>query len=330
MMTRPLLRWPVDAAAICGRIVGTRADLKIVLKTRNERELIEKWILHHLPIAGPGGLVIFDNGSTDPEVLAVYARYGDAVQIFGWDLNHNRIHNATLLKSLYQALRASCRYYAFLDTDEFAFWTDGERLQADGLVARLATHETGLVYPGMWWEHHPVVSGTYAPKVDLAWGKPLMSAAVDLEGRINHNVQLVQGNPGLRLRGGFVVCHHVLEDAARRIRSNVDKCVAYGWVANVADIDAIIAAGRVEELPGNFRVWVRQIARLRSGEPRPVGRLGPKAVAVEPDGRLRFGSAELGQAVREFAASAVLPAEAIGAGPTSGPPESGPTSPENP
>ena len=318
-MTDALLRWPADMVAICDRIAGTRADLKIVLKTRNERELLEKWILHHLPIAGPQGLVIFDNGSTDPEVLATYARYGHLVQVFGWDLNHNRIHNATLLRPLYQALRASCRHYAFLDTDEFAFWTDGERLQADGLVARLATHDAELVYPGMWWEHLPGGSGTYAPKVDLAWGKPLIGAAVDLEGRINHNVQLVQANPGLRLRGGFVVCHHALDDAERRIRVNIDKCVAYGWAADAEEIDAIIAAGRIDELPTRFRFWVRQIARLRTEDRKPIGGLGPMAVAVEPDGRLRFGSPELGRVVGEFAASTVLPTEAIGPGPISGP-----------
>ena len=327
-MTEPPLRWPADAAAICERIAGTRADLKIILKTRNERELIETWIEHHLPIAGPQGLVIFDNGSTAPDVLAVYARYGDAVQIFGWDLNHNRIHNATLLEPLYEAIRASCRYYAFLDTDEFASWTDGVRLDREGIVARLA-NDDGRVYPGMWWEHLPGTSGVYAPKVDLAWGKPLVGAAVDVEGRINHNVQLVQGNPALRLSGGFVVCHHAFDDPERRVRVNIDKCVAYGWAAGAEEIDAIIAAGRVVDLSGNFQLWLREIARLRTGEREPAGRLGPNAVAVEPDGRLRFGSAQLERAVGKFAESAVIPADSIGAGPTSGPPESGPTAHEN-
>ena len=305
-MTEPLLRWPADAAAIRERIAGTRADLKIILKTRNERELLERWILHHLPIAGPQGLVIFDNGSSDPDVLAVYARYGHVVQIFGWDLNHNRIHNATFLRPLYEAIRGSCRYYAFLDTDEFAFWTDGVRLDAAGLATRLA-NDDGQIYPGMWWEHCPGATGVYMPKVDLAWGKPLVGVAIDLEGRINHNVQLVQANPGLRLRGGFVVCHHWLDDRERRIRVNIDKCVAYGWVAGVEDIDAIIASDRIEDLSGHFRLWVRQIARLRTVEQEPVDRLGPKAVAVEPDGRLRFGSPEIEHALRDFAGSLDIP-----------------------
>lgn len=309
-MTEPLLRWPADTAAILGRIAGTRADLKIILKTRDERELLERWILHHLPIAGPQGLVIFDNGSSHPDVLEVYARYGSIVQVFGWDLNHNRIHHATLLRPLYEAIRGSCRHYAFLDTDEFAFWTDGVRLAKDGLVERLA-NDDGHVYPGMWWEHRPGATGVYLPKVDLAWGKPLVGAAIEVEGRINHNVQLVQANPGLRLRGGFVVCHHWLDDHERRIRVNVDKCVAYGWVAGVEEIDAIIAAGRVEELSGHFQLWVREIAQLRTGEREPVDRLGPKAVTVEPDGRLRFGSPELEQALREFAGSVTIPEDRL-------------------
>ena len=309
-MSEPLLRWPADDAAICERIAGTRADLKIILKTRNERELIERWILHHLPIAGPQGLVIFDNGSSDPEVLSTYARYGHLVQVFGWDLNHNRVHDSTMLRPLYVAIRASCRHYAFLDTDEFAWWTDGVRLSREDLVERLA-HEDGLAYPGMWWEHRPGATGVYFPKVDLAWGKPLIGAAIDVEGRINHNVQFVQGNPGIRLRGGFVVCHHSLDDPERRIRVNIDKCVAYGWVAGAEEIDAIIASGRVETLPKLFRLWVRQIARLRTEEREAVGRLGPKAVAVDPDGQLRFGSPELERSLREFAGSSDIPEDGL-------------------
>ena len=319
-MSETLLRWPADMAAICARIAGARADLKIVLKTRNERELIESWILHHLPIAGPQGLVIFDNGSSDPDVLDVYARYGHLVQVFGWDLNHNALHNARLLRPLYDSIRSSCRHYAFLDTDEFAYWTDGRRLDTDSLVARLANDGDGLVYPGMWWRHLPGLTGVYEPQVDLFWGKPLIGAAVDVDGVINHNDQFFRDNPGLRLRGGFVVCHHAMTDPQRRIRVNVDKCVAYRWVANEQEIDAIIASGHFAEFPRKFRRYLHEIVRCRAADRHPVGTVEPHMVTVGIDGRIHFGSPETEHALSRFAAGVDLP----GASPPSGPDQSSP------
>lgn len=306
------LRWPDDEAAICGRIAAARTDMKFVLVTRDERELLERWILHHLPLTGPQGLVIFDNGSTDPDVLAVQARYGHLVQVFGWDFKHTRICNATLSRPLFLALRASCRNYAIIDTDEFACWTDGERLYRDGLVTRVADEDPATVHPGMWWETYAESTEIYCPRLALTWGKPLLGAAVDVQGFMNHNTQFIQNNPGLRMRGGFVVLHHPFATRERRIRSNIDKCVAHGWATGPEQIEAIIATGRFEGLPERFRMYLQQIVRCRDPAWMPRPRLQPGTVLVGGDGRLRHGSPELERKLRDFAGDADIPAHAIG------------------
>lgn len=305
------LRWPDDEIAICARIAAARAELKFVLVTRDERELLERWILHHLPLAGPRGLVIFDNGSTDPDVLAVYARYASVVDVFGWDLRHTTICNATLSRPLFLAIGSSCRNYALIDTDEFACWTDGERLYRDDLVARLAEADPATVHPGMWWETYQESAEIYWPRMPLTWGKPLLGAAVEVQGSVNHNGFLVRNNPGLRMRGGFVVLHHPLASRERRIRSNVQKCIAHGWADSPAQIDAIIAAGDFAGLPERFRVYLREIVQCRAPARQPDPQLLPRTLAVGDDGRLRHGSPEIARQLRQFATAADIPIHQI-------------------
>ena len=308
-MTNTMLRWPADEAAICERIFSVKNDLKIVLKTRNETEFLERWILHHLRIAGPKGLVIFDNGSSAPAVLDIYARYHPLVEVFGWDLNHNLIHDPKICRPLYLALQASCRHFTFLDTDELAGWTDGVRLIEDGLDGWLANDDEGLVYPGMWWQYLPGSAGVYIPGIDLTWGKPVVSSSVDLDfgfdGEIIHNMQLIQRHSGLRLRGGLVVCHHSMDNAERRIRVNIDKIIANRFATNGEEVETIIASDNIEELsPNIYRFWVQEIVRCRAGirTHEPTGILERMHIAVEANGRLRFGSPEIANALKDCGA----------------------------
>ncbi|MFM9058048.1 MAG: hypothetical protein ACKOSQ_02785 [Planctomycetaceae bacterium] len=305
------LRWPDDEAAICARIAATRAELKFVLVTRDERELLERWILHHLSLTGPNGLVIFDNGSTDPEVIALYARYADVIEVFGWNLRHTMVFNTTRHRPLFLSLRLSCRNYALIDTDEFACWTDGDRLYQDNLVARLSEADAATVHPGMWWETYHEPAEIYWPRMPLTWGKPLLGASVEVQGSVNHNVFLVRNNPDVRMRGGFVVLHHPFAARERRIRSNVQKCVAHGWADGPEQIDTIIAAGNFERLPEKFRVYLREIVHCRAPAPHPAPRLLPGTLAVGEDGRLDHGSPEIARQLRQFATAAEIPAHAI-------------------
>jgi hypothetical protein len=298
--------WPRDWERICSELHGPLLACKLILKTKDEPELIEKWILHHLSMVGPKALVIFDNQSSDPVVHGVYEKYKDLIQVYGWGLHHNEIHDATRHPDLYGALRKSCQFYAFLDTDEYAYWTDGDKLFSQDLALYLAEAGPCDVFPGLWLKNVPGNADLYhvdptSFHAGLKWGKPLISARCEIKGFINHNMQLFQNNPGLKGRGGFVVCHHVLLDRARRIRSNILKCLANGFVRKADDIDLIIAQNRLAEFKPQFRLYVEEIQRCRNQEwPTADGPRGWQ-MAVRPGGHLEFGMPEAHAMLRSFA-----------------------------
>jgi hypothetical protein len=308
-----MLTWPSDADAICDAIVAAPTDIKFVLKTRNEADRLDRWISHHLPIAGPDGLVVFDNGSTDHDVDAVRDRYADRVQFHGWNLQHDAVHDATRQQPLYAAVRASCRHYAFLDTDERAFWSEGSRLLSGvEFAARLADDDAGrLVHPGLWLENRPGSIDIYfVAEARLArclgWGKPLFGCGVDVRGFVNHNWQFVRENPGHELWSGFVVCHDRFDDAARRLRSNVEKCLAYGFAATAEEIERIIATGRFENYNPAFQNYLREIVRCRTESWTPASDPRADQVAVRAGGVLQFGSPEAESCFREYAGARLI------------------------
>jgi len=308
-----MLNWPADADAICAAITAARTGVKFVLKTRNEADRLDRWIRHHLPIAGPEGLVVFDNGSTDPDVDMVRSRYADRVQFHGWNLPHDAIHDAMAQQPLYAAVRGSCRHYAFLDTDERAFWSDGSRLIGGGeFAARLADDDAGrLVHPGLWLENRPGSIDIYFVADArlarcLGWGKPLFGRGVDVRGFVNHNWQFVRENPGHELWAGFVVCHDRFDDAARRLRSNVEKCLAYGFAATAEEIDRIIATGRFENYNPAFQNYLREIVRCRTESWTPASDPRADQVAVRAGGVLQFGSPEAESCFREYAGARLI------------------------
>ena len=302
-----MLTWPADAEAICVAIAAAPSDVKFVLKTRNEAQRLERWILHHLPMAGPGGLVIFDNASTDPDVGEVRERYGSSVQFHGWSLPHDAIHDATRQRPLYASLRASCRHYAFLDTDERAFWSDGTRLiDGDDFAGRVAAADERIVHPGLWLENRPGSTDIYFVEDRrlarcLNWGKPLLGRDADVSDFVNHNWQFVKHNPGHDLWSGFVVCHDRFDDAARRLRSNVEKCLAYGFAATPEEIDRIVATGRFEDFKPAFQNYLREIVRCRTESWLPAADPRADQVAVRAGGVLEFGSPEAERCFREYA-----------------------------
>ena len=49
-----------------------------VMMQRDETDLLEPWLAYHAHLFGVANLYVFDNGSTDPAVLATLARYAEA------------------------------------------------------------------------------------------------------------------------------------------------------------------------------------------------------------------------------------------------------------
>lgn len=127
--------WGKEHEKICREIRSTTSSLKIILKTKNEPYLLQRWIDHHVQIVGAKNLIIMDNCSDDPAILEVYKRNSDVVSAYAYSGHHNSLHRISVFPELYKSLRESCGFYVFIDTDEFLYWADnGRRSFASGLA----------------------------------------------------------------------------------------------------------------------------------------------------------------------------------------------------
>jgi hypothetical protein len=131
------------------RLSTSRSVIKVILKTKDDPIMLEDWIQHHAKIAGINNLIIFDNCSTSETVLQTYGKYKDEVIIIRHEGFIDLPHNVKFFPELYAALRASCDYYTFLDTDERLVWMEQDRFWVDDKFReRIADQADPTVLPG--------------------------------------------------------------------------------------------------------------------------------------------------------------------------------------
>jgi hypothetical protein len=104
---------------------------KIILKTKNEDDLIDIWIRYYSKMVGKENLVIFDNNSTSQKVLDVYREHG--IEIKKIDVP-NKVHHYRLNIDFYKNIFSSCDWFAVLDTDEFLCVYKDEVFSAEGVL----------------------------------------------------------------------------------------------------------------------------------------------------------------------------------------------------
>ncbi|AQS50881.1 hypothetical protein PAEH1_03610 [Paenalcaligenes hominis] len=128
-----------------------KKDFFVLLKTKNEVELLEDWIKHYGEIFGYESLIILDNYSDEPLVHDVYSKYIDRVGLiatFGdGDRGHNLIHYPESKESylrFYEEIKKKCRYFGFFDTDEFLVFIDNQRVVTGEEVRRKILSWYGL------------------------------------------------------------------------------------------------------------------------------------------------------------------------------------------
>lgn len=159
----------------CGRQMGCAFNgnedtlLKIILKAKDEPELIEKWISHHADIVGFSNIVILDCGSTDQQYLSILRKYESQVLIFRYGRYYNDIHSPQANKSFYQLMSRSCRYLAVLDADEFLFGYEKGELSRSA-VKNILGSDDEAIFAGTWLNN-------FAPLKEreghLAWDEPI-------------------------------------------------------------------------------------------------------------------------------------------------------------
>lgn len=89
---------------------------KIILKTKDEEDLIDLWIRYYSKLVGKKNIIIFDNHSTNPKVLEVYKNH--SIDVLKIDIP-NDIHFYERNKDFYEDIFANYDWFSVIDTDEF-------------------------------------------------------------------------------------------------------------------------------------------------------------------------------------------------------------------
>ena len=143
-MALPLKNWHHDVASNAACIADRKSRLKILLKTKNDRWLLEDWIKHHSEICGINSLIVFDNDSDDQNVIETYERLAPELLVFKFSGHHNNLHFIDKDPELYRAIAESCEFFMFLDADEFLQWVDDNRTYNNRILDNLSA---GLTRP---------------------------------------------------------------------------------------------------------------------------------------------------------------------------------------
>ena len=122
---------------------------KIILKTKNEDDLIEVWIRYYSKLVGKQNLIIFDNNSTSQKVLDTYKEHGiETIEI----KFPNSIHTYRKNEVFYDGLFADCDWFSILDTDEFLCAYKNGVFSAEGGIELLANSDK-QVLGSIWLDH---------------------------------------------------------------------------------------------------------------------------------------------------------------------------------
>ena len=142
-LRRPL-QWDVDSGFICENIRSQKANLKFLVKVKDQPQMLVDWIIHHEKIVGLDNLIIADNMSCSDSLS------GDNLDsrifriLFQFTGAHNYIHDQDIFFDLYEAIRSSCDYYVVMDADERFIWTDGAKWLADQRVVSIIKEKEGV------------------------------------------------------------------------------------------------------------------------------------------------------------------------------------------
>lgn len=254
-------RWETDRAEFCVRIERNHAAIKIVLKTKNDRFLIERWIRHHAKIVGPENLIIFDNMSDDPEVLALYREYRDWIAIIRFADRHNNLHHTGLYRDLYRSLARSSEYFLFLDTDEHLILVENDKYYDNDSVSGFVMGNRNFdLFPGTWlWNANwsPQQFNCSGFVGNLACGKPLIRSSKIPTGYVNHTFQLSTRLFVPPFKTNLFILHLGRLFPQQRISTNMNKLLGAGIahpgetpqsIARRNDIADEIMAGYVNEI----------------------------------------------------------------------------------
>jgi glycosyltransferase involved in cell wall biosynthesis len=236
--------WENNSELLHKQIIKNKAPFKIILKTKNEHILLDKWIAHYERFLAPSEIIIADNCSDDPRVLKTYQELDTDYTIFRYQSNpangaHNCIHDSNQFEGLFKALNDSCEYYLLVDTDELLLihdktsWTTDR----DNLLEILKTSKKRAICTS-WFETVPFSDDTVYIGRDndrliefLAWGKPVLPSGYTSSGFRIHNVQH-RGSLFTTQTDAFLMLLHLKNfHPEQRLSTNRLKLLARGLIS---------------------------------------------------------------------------------------------------
>lgn len=291
------LTWPDDLDTICEIVKSQDSIFKIVLKTKNETDILEDWFQHHLNIVGNLNIIVFDNGSTNRKTFEIYEKYLTRINLFSFHENHNLVHNTQYFLKFYQALQDSAKFYSFIDADEFLYFTDGNSCLSDReFINVLNASSPDTIFFGYWASNVPGnkdifyisdINNRYIS--NLKGGKPIISSKYKLKGFINHNIQLYENNPYIQPTGGVLVCHLNMVDKDRRIMINKEKILAHKFLNSTDEIENVLLNIDSYNLSGSLSVYIKEIIKCKNDTWLRIEQALPGCFKINEDRSIDFG-----------------------------------------
>ncbi len=257
---------------------GRDTVLKIILKAKDEPELLPVWIRHHAAIVGMENLVILDCGSTDPAYRALLDTYADRLLILRYPLYYDYIHAPQSNRGFFDLLARNCRYLTILDADEFLVGRKGDDFSAEA-VKPLLVDADEPVFAGTWVAAvasdagRPAVLDIAAPSLaagTMAGKSIVRSEIIGALGHLGHNMHdasvLGRLTPGSF--GKLQILHLTLRDPAVARRRALAHLRSQGLIANDIDEDTIRALSISDDAPDMAREYARRYcAAMDASEP---------------------------------------------------------------
>lgn len=280
--TMTILNWATDSSDICEEILANPSDIKVLLKTKNETEMLERWVKHHSRMFGRENLIIFDNMSDRPETLSILSKVGEESSVYQFSGFHNAIHSPVHFHMLYTSLAKSSRYHTFLDTDELLVWIENDfRVVADKSALERILMSKRNALPGIWFENIPGQAHLFNSRPSyrpgqIRGGKPLASDFSQFSSYVGHNVQVGPDFFQPLDTANLFVLHLKNLDRSQRIEANLEKLRSYNLATKMLqqfnlvggnfDQDSI-AELDVNLLDGSTKLYVSEIQQLLEGVP---------------------------------------------------------------
>lgn len=293
-----IFTWEEDAPEICALIENSPTTLRIILKTKDDELLIERWINHYINIVDKkSDIIIFDNMTTNKNVLDVYQKYMEKIVVIRYSCYFNELHDVNKFSNLYSSIWKSSKFYTFIDTDEFLYLYDRGSVISGNAIVDFLDNSIGVnFFPTFWLKNMYYRDDVFIFKENIeyirylaAMGKPILNS--EKARKCIRNIMIHALHMPLSIYGKspccFLLLHLNMLSKSQRIRTNMNKLVQHGLIRHAHDFKTVLGLNLETVNHGVFRYFVREIRALLAAPDVASETIGPGHVALQ-DGALQF------------------------------------------